>query len=117
MSPPPALTGTATVKMTTNFGDIVIKVDSKLGPHAAGAFVALARCGYYNNIIFHRVVPTFIIQAGDGIYGRMPNPTLTHLLGTGGPGLPEAPFDHGMAAFQPSAVGIEIVFREGQTPT
>ena len=86
MSPPPALTGTATVKMTTNFGDIVIKVDSKLGPHAAGAFVALARCGYYNNIIFHRVVPTFIIQAGDGIYGRMPNPTLTHLLGTGGPG-------------------------------
>ena len=86
MSPPPALTGTATVKMTTNFGVIVIKVDSKLGAHAAGAFVALARCGYYNNVIFHRIVPGFFIQAGDGTYGRMPNPTLNHLLGTGGPG-------------------------------
>jgi cyclophilin family peptidyl-prolyl cis-trans isomerase len=72
--------------MTTNFGVIVIKVDSKLGAHAAGAFVALARCGYYNNVIFHRIVPKFFIQAGDGTYGRMPNPTLDKNLGTGGPG-------------------------------
>jgi cyclophilin family peptidyl-prolyl cis-trans isomerase len=84
--PPPApLTGTATVKMTTNFGDIVIKVDSSLGPNAAGAFVALARCGYYNNVLVHRVVPDFVIQAGDGTYGRMPNPDLSK-MGTGGPG-------------------------------
>ena len=86
MSPPPALTGTATVKMTTNFGDIVIKVDSKLGAHAAGAFVALARCGYYNNVIFHRIVPKSFIQAGDGTYARMPNPSLDSKMGTGGPG-------------------------------
>jgi cyclophilin family peptidyl-prolyl cis-trans isomerase len=85
-SAPAALTGTATVTITTNFGNIVIKVDSSLGANAAGSFVALARCGYYNNVIFHRVVPTFVIQAGDGTYGRMPNPTLGHLLGTGGPG-------------------------------
>ena len=72
--------------MTTNFGDLVIKVDSKLGPHAAGGFVALARCGYYNNVIFHRIVPKMFIQAGDGTYGRMPNPSLDSKLGTGGPG-------------------------------
>jgi cyclophilin family peptidyl-prolyl cis-trans isomerase len=83
--PPPPLTGTVTVKMTTNFGDIVIKVDSSLGPNAAGAFVTLARCGYYNNVLFHRVVPGFVIQAGDGTYGRMPNPNLS-MMGTGGPG-------------------------------
>jgi cyclophilin family peptidyl-prolyl cis-trans isomerase len=82
---PDAFTGTATVTMTTNFGDMVIAVDGKLGPNAAGAFLALARCGYYNNVIFHRLVPGFIIQAGDGTYGRMPNPTLSCLLGTGGP--------------------------------
>jgi cyclophilin family peptidyl-prolyl cis-trans isomerase len=74
----------ATVTMTTNFGDIVISVDGSLGPNAAGAFVALARCGYYNNVIFHRIVVGFIVQAGDGTYARLPNPTLGK-MGIGGP--------------------------------
>jgi cyclophilin family peptidyl-prolyl cis-trans isomerase len=82
---PAAFTGTATVTMSTNFGKIVIKVDGSLGPNAAGAFVALAKCGYYNNVIFHRVVPSFVIQTGDGTYGREPNPDLGSKLGSGGP--------------------------------
>jgi dolichyl-diphosphooligosaccharide--protein glycosyltransferase len=85
-STPPAFTGKATVTMTTNFGDMVIAVDGSLGANAAGAFIALSRCGYYNNIIFHRLVPGFIIQAGDGTYARMPNPSLSCTMGTGGPG-------------------------------
>jgi peptidyl-prolyl cis-trans isomerase B (cyclophilin B) len=72
-APAPMTSGTATVTMTTNFGNIVIKVDSSLGPNAAGAFVALARCGYYNNVLFNRVVVKFIIQTGDGQYGRLPS--------------------------------------------
>ncbi len=83
-SAPAAFTGTATVTMATNFGNIVIKVDGSLGPNAAGAFVALARCGYYNNVIFHRVMPLFVDQAGDGTYGRLPNPDLSK-VGRGGP--------------------------------
>jgi len=81
---PAAFTGTATVTMTTNFGNIVIKVDGSLGPNAAGSFVALARCGYYNNVIFHRVVTGFIIQGGDGTYAREPKLTLDK-MGQGGP--------------------------------
>jgi cyclophilin family peptidyl-prolyl cis-trans isomerase len=81
---PPALTGTATVTMTTTFGNIVIKVDSALGANAAGAFVALSRCGYYNNIFFHRVVPDFVIQAGDGTNARWPNLNYEK-MGSGGP--------------------------------
>ena len=81
---PAAFTGTATVTMTTNFGNIVIKVDGSLGANAAGSFVALARCGYYNNVIFHRVVTGFIIQSGDGTYAREPNLTLDK-MGMGGP--------------------------------
>ncbi len=38
------------------------------------------------------------------------------VLGLGGTGLPEAPFDDGVAAFQPGAVGVEIVFGEGAAP-
>jgi cyclophilin family peptidyl-prolyl cis-trans isomerase len=84
-STPPAFTGKATVTMTTNFGDIVIAVDGSLGANAAGAFIALSRCGYYNNIIFHRVIPGFVIQAGDGTNARMPKPDLACTIGSGGP--------------------------------
>jgi cyclophilin family peptidyl-prolyl cis-trans isomerase len=85
-SAPAAMTsGTATVTMNTNFGTIVIKVDSSLGPNGAGAFVALARCGYYDNVLFHRVVPGFVIQAGDGQYARLPS-FQPDKMGLGGPG-------------------------------
>ncbi len=84
-STPAPMTGTATVTVTTNFGNIVIKVDGSLGPNAAGAFVAMASCGYYNDVIFHRVVPGFIIQSGDGQYARLPNLVLDK-MGQGGPG-------------------------------
>jgi len=83
---PAAMTGgTATVTMTTNFGNIVVKVDSSLGANAAGAFVALARCGYYDNVIFHRVVAKFILQGGDGQYARLPS-FQPDKMGQGGPG-------------------------------
>jgi cyclophilin family peptidyl-prolyl cis-trans isomerase len=83
-SAPAAFSGTATVTVMTNFGNIVIKVDSTLGPNAAGAFVALAKCGYYNDVVFHRIVKGFVIQAGDGSYGREPSPNFSK-IGQGGP--------------------------------
>jgi peptidyl-prolyl cis-trans isomerase B (cyclophilin B) len=74
---PPALpTGeTRTVTITTSKGRITIKVEGALSPIAAGNFVALADCGYYDGVVFHRVVPGFVIQGGD--------PTGS---GSGGPG-------------------------------
>ena len=86
-SAPAAMTAgtTATVTMTTNFGNIVIKVVADNGPNAAGAFLALARCNYYDNLIFQRIIAGFVIQAGDGQYARLPslNPDK---FGQGGPG-------------------------------
>jgi cyclophilin family peptidyl-prolyl cis-trans isomerase len=75
---------TATVTMTTNYGVIVIRIEATLGPNAAGAFAALTRCGYYNNVLFHRIVPGFVIQAGDGEYARLPDLT-PDKMGMGGP--------------------------------
>jgi cyclophilin family peptidyl-prolyl cis-trans isomerase len=66
---------TRTVTMSTSEGDITMQIEADLSPIAAGNFVALADCGYYDGIGFHRVVPGFVIQGGD--------PTGT---GTGGPG-------------------------------
>jgi cyclophilin family peptidyl-prolyl cis-trans isomerase len=74
---PPSLPAgeTRTVTIKTAKGSIVIKVEANLGPRAAGNFVALATCGFYDKVVFHRLVPGFVIQGGD--------PTGT---GGGGPG-------------------------------
>jgi cyclophilin family peptidyl-prolyl cis-trans isomerase len=66
---------TRSVTITTDLGEIVIGLDADLSPIAVANFAALAACDYYDGIVFHRVVPGFVIQGGD--------PTGT---GTGGPG-------------------------------
>lgn len=59
----------------TNHGDIEIEFDAVRSPLTVNNFVFLARDGFYDGVIFHRVIPGFMIQGGD--------PTGT---GTGGPG-------------------------------
>lgn len=83
--PAPLAAGqTRTVTLTTEKGPIVIKVEGALSPIAAGNFVALADCGYYTGVVFHRLVPGFVIQGGDGQYGREPNVDPSR-VGSGGP--------------------------------
>ena len=64
---PPALAAgeTRTVTIETSKGRIVIKVEGRLSPIAAGNFAALASCGFYTGVAFHRLVPGFVIQGGD----------------------------------------------------
>jgi cyclophilin family peptidyl-prolyl cis-trans isomerase len=92
--PDPLPAGEArTVTIETQKGPVEIKVEADLGPRAAGNFVALAECGYYDGVVFHRLVPGFVIQGGD--------PTGT---GTGGPGyqfeddLVSVPYERGVVA-------------------
>ncbi len=82
---PLAADATATVTLATEKGDIVIEVKGSLAPNATGNFVALAECGFYDGVVFHRLVPGFVIQGGDGENGRQPNVD-PNLVGTGGPG-------------------------------
>jgi len=65
-SPPPpmAADATATVTLATAKGNIVIEVKGSLAPNAAGNFVALAECGFFDGVVFHRLVPGFVIQGG-----------------------------------------------------
>lgn len=49
----------------TNKGDIRIKLFSDIAPKTVENFITLAKNGYYNNGIFHRVISDFMIQGGD----------------------------------------------------
>lgn len=53
------------VTIETSKGSIQITVSGNLAPIAAGNFVALASCGFYDGVVFHRLVPGFVIQGGD----------------------------------------------------
>ena len=59
------LTHPTTVRFTTDAGALSIKLDPSLAPIAATRMVALARSGFYTNVVVHRVVPGFVAQFGD----------------------------------------------------
>jgi len=76
---PPAMTidpgRTYEATLRTSKGDVTIRFFPADAPLTVNNFVALARDGFYDGVIFHRVVPGFVVQGGD--------PTGT---GRGGPG-------------------------------
>ncbi len=53
----------ATIK--TTYGDIVFKFYPEQAPTTVARFIELAEQDFYNDLIFHRVVPNFVIQGGD----------------------------------------------------
>jgi peptidyl-prolyl cis-trans isomerase B (cyclophilin B) len=59
----------------TSCGAFTVTLGPKTAPNASASLVALARDGFFDDTIFHRIVPEFVIQGGD--------PTQT---GSGGPG-------------------------------
>jgi cyclophilin family peptidyl-prolyl cis-trans isomerase len=66
---------TYTLTFETNCGSFTVTLNQDLAPKTSASLVALADDGYFDDTIFHRVVPGFVIQGGD--------PTQT---GSGGPG-------------------------------
>ncbi len=71
----PDIPGGNHVRITTEFGDIVIELFPDDAPNTVANFKKLASTGFYNGLRFHRVIPGFVAQGGD------PNGD-----GTGGPG-------------------------------
>ncbi len=71
--------------ISTDLGDIEADLFTTDAPKAAGNFVELAKKGYYDDVIFHRVIPGFVIQGGDGQHGKKASLNAGQ-VGTGGPG-------------------------------
>ena len=64
-----------TASIETNHGTIRVELFEERAPETAGNFIKLAEDGFYDGVVFHRVIEGFMIQGGD------PEGT-----GTGGPG-------------------------------
>src|SRR5678815_5882849 len=79
--PPPDLGPKAVIK--TKFGQIEMKFYPDLAPQHVENFIKLAKSGFYNGTIFHRVIPGFMIQGGDP---NTKDPNKKELYGMGGPG-------------------------------
>jgi peptidyl-prolyl cis-trans isomerase B (cyclophilin B) len=68
------------VTITTNCGSFTVRLDTDRAPKTAASFASLTRKGFYDGLVFHRIVPGFVIQAGDP-FGADPA-----RAGSGGPG-------------------------------
>jgi cyclophilin family peptidyl-prolyl cis-trans isomerase len=51
--------------MTTSHGTVVIALDAAGAPRTVNNFVFLARYHYFDGIVFHRIIPGFVLQGGD----------------------------------------------------
>jgi cyclophilin family peptidyl-prolyl cis-trans isomerase len=70
--------------INTVFGDIKVEFYSQDAPKTVENFIQLAKGGFYDGLLFHRIVPGFVIQGGDpNTRGSMANRAR---WGTGGPG-------------------------------
>ena len=71
--------------IATEKGDIEVDLFTTDAPKAAQNFIDLAKKGFYDDVIFHRVIPGFVAQGGDGQYGKKSSLESSR-VGTGGPG-------------------------------
>jgi peptidyl-prolyl cis-trans isomerase B (cyclophilin B) len=83
------------VELTTSCGAFTIRLDQKTSPNAAASFAALARSGFFDETIFHRIVPGFVIQGGDPTAG-----------GSGGPGYSTRDGVPANATYDPGVVAM-----------
>ncbi|MCD8495153.1 MAG: peptidylprolyl isomerase [Candidatus Pacebacteria bacterium] len=74
---------TQKLTLQTTLGPITLELFSELAPQTVNNFVTLAESGFYDGVVFHRVIENFMIQSGDP---QSKEESLRMQWGTGGPG-------------------------------
>ncbi|MBI3435439.1 MAG: peptidylprolyl isomerase [Proteobacteria bacterium] len=94
--PPAGADPQNTLLIDTAHGRIVVKLRNDLAPKHAERIKTLAREKFYDNVPFHRVIPGFMAQTGDGQNGN----------GTGGSKYPNLPAEFSPTPFKRGVVGM-----------
>ena len=110
--------------ITTKFGEMELVLFPELAPKHVESFLGLAKKGFYNGTIFHRVIPGFMIQGGDP---NTKDPSKRQLYGMGGPGytLPaefnRIPHERGILSAarsaDPNSAGSQFFIMVGKAPS
>src|SRR5262245_8735428 len=93
---PPGVDPQNTVYIDTRYGRIVVKLRPDLAPKHVERIKQLAREKFYDNVPFHRVIPGFMAQTGDGQRGD----------GTGGSKYPNLPAEFSSVPYKRGIVGM-----------
>lgn len=85
------------VVLHTNQGDITLDLDQENSPATVANFLQYIRDGHYDNTVFHRVIPGFMIQGGGFAPGMQQKPTRTPVANEAGNGVKNGRYTVAMA--------------------
>ncbi len=83
------------VKLSTSMGDITLELDAEKAPISVENFVNYVKNGHYDGLIFHRIIPNFMVQGGGMEAGMKERPNLSAIENEADNGLKN---DHGTIA-------------------
>jgi peptidyl-prolyl cis-trans isomerase B (cyclophilin B) len=85
------------VKLTTNYGDITLELNAEKAPITVANFLQYVESGFYENVIFHRVIDGFMIQGGGFDLNMKQKPTLDEIKNEANNGLANDKYTIAMA--------------------
>ena len=88
---------TKTVELNTSAGTVRLELDDAKAPATVANFLAYAAKGHYDNTVFHRVIPDFMIQGGGMEPGMKQKPTDAPVANEANNGLKNAKYTVAMA--------------------
>jgi len=88
---------TTMVTLKTSHGDIEIELDAKSAPNSVENFLQYVKDGHYNGVIFHRVIPNFMIQGGGFTPDMEQKPTRASIVNEADNGLKNDKYTLAMA--------------------
>ena len=85
------------IKLHTNFGIIGLELDAEKAPETVKNFLAYVQAGHYDNTVFHRVIPGFMVQGGGFEPGMKQKPCQAPIQNEADNGLKNAAYTVAMA--------------------